>query len=78
IQAIPVMTCSQRTAKLSQSQKIAKSIIEIVPADWATLRVGAQTERGEVHDDFQKKMENTRVVTRSRMGAARRRPQESH
>ena len=58
---MPVITCSQRAAKLSHSQKIAKSVMR-GPFLRATLRAALQTERGRQREDFQKNLENNRLT----------------
>ncbi len=47
-------TCSQRTAKLSQSQKIAKSIIEVVPADRRLYGLERKRKEGRCAMTFKK------------------------
>ena len=49
-------TCSQRTAKLSQSQKIAKSVIASVPACPVTLRAVTANGKGRSARGLSKKI----------------------
>jgi hypothetical protein len=51
---MPVMTCSQRTAKLSQSQKMAKSIIQ-GPLEVGLYEVRSKRKEGTCPMTFKKK-----------------------
>ena len=62
---MPVITCSQRTAKASQSQMMANSYMRLLPADSAMLaEIGLLANLAESPSSFSRQPENARVPLR--------------